>query len=149
MSRMYIMFICCLQCFQSSWLSITFSLPLAQICQADSLSQVKPSRRHCWEKTSPPPHPAHTHTHAHPWITNPHLTTATSPASTPGIPVILPCLLRDFRDHVTHRSGAFPPTTRNSGGEGEGHTLAPAQLSTTPPSAQTSGWSSLFMTFSS
>lgn len=142
------MFICCLQCFQSSWLSITFSLALAQICQADSLSQVKPSRRYCCSNPSVPClHPPHTHTH--PRITNPHLTTATSPASTPGIPVILPRLLRDFRDHVTHRSGAFPPTTMNSDGEGEGHTLAPAQLSMTPPSAHTSRWSSLFMTFSS
>lgn len=55
-----------LQCFQSSCLSITFSPPLAQIRQADSLSQVKPSRRHWWPSPSEPRLPTHTHAQSTP-----------------------------------------------------------------------------------
>lgn len=106
-----------LQCFQSSCLSITFSPPLAQIRQADSLSQVKPSRRHWWPSPSEPRLPTHTHMHNQPPLHHPYL-----PSSTPRIPVISPCLLRDFWDHIAYQSGALPPATINS--HGRGHTLA-------------------------
>lgn len=74
------------------------------------------------------------------------------PPHTPGIPIISPCLLRDFRDHIAYRSGALPPATIYNQEAGWGHTLAQhgsARLSTAPLTTQTSHWSSLFMTFSS
>lgn len=49
----------CLQCFHSYLLTITFSPPLVLICQAASLSQMNPSRRHGCPKPSEPHLPTH------------------------------------------------------------------------------------------
>lgn len=127
-------------CFQPFWLSGTFSLPLAQICQADSPSQVKPSRRHGRSHLSAP------RLHALPaqrrrQIPTPRLIAATSPAGRHlrDSPLFYPDLLRVFRDHVTHQSGVLPPTAINTVGAGAGAgaaggqaLLAQAELSVAP-----------------
>lgn len=113
--------------FFSSWLSFTFSLPLAQICRADSLSQVKPSRRHCCSNPllprlhSSPPTYKHTHTHIHEKQT-PSATTSVPPSPSPqpglqGFPLFYRWLLNDSRDHVTLCCGT---AAIGDWGEGEG-----------------------------
>lgn len=107
--------------FQPSWLSITFSLPFSTNLPGGLIVSGEAKQKTlaapipaCPASTHPPPPSAHM-----PCVNNnPHLTTATSPARTPGIPVILPRLLRDLRDHVTHRPGAFPPPVNSDEGGG-------------------------------
>lgn len=112
---------CATLCFQSSWLSITFSPPLAQICQADSLSQVKPSRRRGGPQPLGAP-PSHT-----PENNNPPPPPPTSPPLPPrallqGFPLFHPVCrgTSGITSHIGLAPCLLPPSTVTRGG----HTLA-------------------------
>lgn len=137
----------CLQCFQSSWLTITSGPPLAQICQAASVSQVKPSRRRgCQNPLEPHLPPLHTHTHKQQTPTSPLLPSQPHSRDSRYFTLSTKGLLGSHHILVWRLASCHQQSWW-----GGGHILAQygsAQLSTVPLSAHTSHWSSLFMTFS-
>lgn len=121
---------------QPSWLSITFSLPFSTNLPGGLIVSGEAKQKQTLLLQSlralPPPH-RHQHTRP-PWITTP-----TSPRLPPqpglqGFPLFHPVCWRTsgITSHIALAPSRLPWTV--SGG-GEGHALAPAQFSTTLPSA--------------